>query len=468
MFCIVFKINDNKGGRVGLAVGHVATPDCAVVWAPQGGRVVIGSDSAGRSVAATSSTPWMLSHYLKIAVVIEGKWQEIWVHRESLAKRYSDPKDGAVLWKLHWMGAASLLRTAVLRQSDDCLSDDQICRVFTVVRRAFADSSTLGACKVDIPGSRRFCVVNGQEAYLVLSDTEKDKMLGKGGCATVWAGVSMPEAFEVVAVKQMRRVKSYSKSTWDGLVGEASLQMQFRGESGVAQAMCYVESEASTDGKPAELNIVMSRYANGTVEDFLENRKAYSLKGRLELLQKALVGLNALHNQGVIHNDVKRGNFLVNTKLDGSIEVVISDFGFSGKVPRIESGTAKYLAPEKWRKLQLLAVGRRDVVWTSENGKADDMWAFGCMCFEVLTQRSLWSGLSEPLVKAFAEGKINEAALQQRVDELIDATKTPLLVKQFLKSLLSVNCDNRFTSAAAAEALTALLAEDSVLEKPSL
>ena len=106
--------------------------------------------------------------------------------------------------------------------------------------------------------------------------------------------------------------------------------------------------------------------------------------------------LEAAHNAGVVHRDLKPAN--VKVRPDGTVKVL--DFGLakiaaaSGSDPAMINsptitspvmthagvilGTAAYMAPEQAR-------GR--VV-----DKRADIWAFGCLLFEMLTGRRLFDG----------------------------------------------------------------------------
>jgi serine/threonine-protein kinase len=87
-------------------------------------------------------------------------------------------------------------------------------------------------------------------------------------------------------------------------------------------------------------------------------------------------GIDALHAEGIIHGDLKPGNVMLTTARDGAVKPVLIDFGlagFSDSKPAAEkiSGTASYMAPERFRG----GIG----------SKAADIYAFGVMLFEMTT-----------------------------------------------------------------------------------
>lgn len=98
-------------------------------------------------------------------------------------------------------------------------------------------------------------------------------------------------------------------------------------------------------------------------------------------------GLLAAHKQGVVHCDIKPSNICV--KSDGSVKIL--DFGLArltGRVGQTDSnilrGTPAYMAPEQ-------------ISGAHVDQKAD-IWAFGVVLYEMLTQRRPFRGDHTPAV----------------------------------------------------------------------
>ncbi|MFE0633288.1 serine/threonine-protein kinase [Streptomyces sp. NPDC058864] len=98
---------------------------------------------------------------------------------------------------------------------------------------------------------------------------------------------------------------------------------------------------------------------------------------------QAAAGLAAAHQQGIVHRDIKPGNLM----LDAAGSLKIGDFGIARFVDDPAAGltmtgqivgTSLYLAPER-------ALGRTA-------GPASDVYALGCVLYQLLTGRAPFQG----------------------------------------------------------------------------
>ena len=120
------------------------------------------------------------------------------------------------------------------------------------------------------------------------------------------------------------------------------------------------------------------------------------LDDALQIATQIAEGLGAAHDRGIIHRDLKPANI----KLTPEGKVKVLDFGLakafadeaadvnlsnsptfgSGTGAGIVLGTAAYMSPEQ-------AKGK-------EAGRASDVWAFGCVLYEMLTAKPVFTGES--------------------------------------------------------------------------
>src|SRR5438105_8682475 len=138
--------------------------------------------------------------------------------------------------------------------------------------------------------------------------------------------------------------------------------------------------------------LVLELVEGETLADRLQ-RGPIPIDEALNIAKHICEALEAAHEKGVIHRDLKPANIKITP--DGKVKVL--DFGLAKafqeqlettvsnsptllnpSVPGMILGTAAYMSPEQ-------AKGR-------EADRASDMWAFGCVFFEILSGPVLFGG----------------------------------------------------------------------------
>ena len=114
-------------------------------------------------------------------------------------------------------------------------------------------------------------------------------------------------------------------------------------------------------------------YADGDLFEYCTNKDVDELETS-ELLHQLLKALNYLHDNDIVHRDIKLENVLLEDKEEGLVK--LADFGFAKKLPKnsVEPltqvmGTRIYMAPEMMK---------RD----GYNEKAD-IWSLGILLYEL-------------------------------------------------------------------------------------
>ena len=170
------------------------------------------------------------------------------------------------------------------------------------------------------------------------------------------------------------------------------------------------------------------------------SRERLPLRDALQIARQIATALEAAHARGVIHRDLKPAN----VRLTRSSQVKVLDFGLAkseaartddGSGPTLTSsltipgtilGTAAYMSPEQAR--------GRDV------DARTDIWALGCLLFEMITGRRPFGGATVSDTLA--------AVLERDPDWSQLPRGTPSGVLRLLRRCLDKNPEQRFHDAA--------------------
>jgi serine/threonine-protein kinase len=178
--------------------------------------------------------------------------------------------------------------------------------------------------------------------------------------------------------------------------------------------------------------LVMELVSGETLADTLRQRRL-PITETLRIASQIAAALEAAHEQGVIHRDLKPANIKITTS--GAVKVL--DFGLAktdadspdgGMLSTLATahgvvmGTAPYMSPEQARGAQ---VDRRS-----------DVWAFGCVLYEMLSGRLAFDGGSHSDIIA--------AILEREPDWSALPPGTPAAVRRLLRRCLQKDVRRRF------------------------
>ena len=158
---------------------------------------------------------------------------------------------------------------------------------------------------------------------------------------------------------------------------------------------------------------------------------ALSIQESLDVARQIADALEAAHEKGIIHRDLKPAN--VKIRSDGTVKVL--DFGLAkvfstdesgsdaspirpitleGTVDGVIAGTVSYMSPEQARGKPV--------------DKRTDIWAFGCVLYEILTARPAFPGETVP--------ETIDAILEREPDWNALPAPTPTSIRRLLQRCL--------------------------------
>ncbi|ADD41826.1 serine/threonine-protein kinase [Stackebrandtia nassauensis] len=259
----------------------------------------------------------------------------------------------------------------------------------------------------------------------IVSDRYRlDHRIGSGGMGEVWSGLDT-RLERPVAVKLMHHELSGNKRFRARFASEAKLVAALDSPH---VATLYDYGEEATPGGPRSY-LVMEMVRGGSLADLLDTRDTLAPGETMKIIAQAAEGLQAAHDAGIIHRDVKPGNILVT----GDRHVKLIDFGIArakGEARLTKSGEAV---------LGTLAYTSPEQLNGDEPTPSVDVYSLGVVAYECLAGR--------PPFASDNPGAVLKGHLYQQPPPLPDNVPAP--VAEAVMRALDKDPEQRWTSTAA-------------------
>ena len=219
-------------------------------------------------------------------------------------------------------------------------------------------------------------------------------VIGKGGSCKVYRALS--KKCSVVAIKKVK-IAGMDRKAIEGYANEIELLKKLQGRPAIIQMYDYQVDIARKsifvvmELGEVDLNYVLQQQAIRAAENTsTSNNKSLSRNFIRLTWQQMLSAVHCIHEERIIHSDLKPANFLF---VKGSLKLI--DFGIAKSIPNDQTqniyrdnhiGTLNYMSPEA---IQADTSGTGGGS-TSGNkprmkiGRASDVWSLGCILYEMV------------------------------------------------------------------------------------
>jgi serine/threonine-protein kinase len=280
--------------------------------------------------------------------------------------------------------------------------------------------------------------------------------LGRGGMAAVYEAENV-DIGKRVAIKVLAAELVTSSVVVERFLREARAAAAIR-----SPHICDVyDSGRLDDGRPY---LVLERLEGESLYERMVSIGRLDVETTLTIVSQVAKGLTRAHAAGIVHRDLKPENLFLARDDDGGLLVKILDFGLAKFYQPVDGseaqarltrdgavfGTPAYMSPEQVR----------------GQGSADlraDLWAVGCIAFECLTGKTVWS-TEQGVAVTFAE-----IAAHRLPDPIALRSDLPESFRSWFTRALERDVERRFqTAKELADALAETFTRPPLLSAPAM
>lgn len=242
----------------------------------------------------------------------------------------------------------------------------------------------------------------------------RGQLIGKGTFGRVYLGMNTTTG-ELLAVKQVEvnpKAPNADPNRIRDMVKALDMEIDTMQHLDHVNIVQYLGCER----KEFSISIFLEYIPGGSVGSCLRKHGKFEEPVVSSLTRQTLNGLAYLHNEGILHRDLKADNILLD--LDGTCK--ISDFGISKRstnpynndITNSMQGSVFWMAPEVIRAQSQPMVASHDMdprqAMSQGYSAKVDIWSLGCVVLEMFAGRRPWSK-EEAIGAIYKLGSLNQA-----------------------------------------------------------
>ncbi|KAJ1994922.1 Protein kinase of the Mitotic Exit Network [Coemansia sp. RSA 1358] len=204
-------------------------------------------------------------------------------------------------------------------------------------------------------------------------------IIGKGAAGSVYRGLNLRTG-EVVAIKQIRKEGFSSNDEIEAARKEIDVLRDLHHRN-IVKYIGYEQTEQ-------ELDIILEYCEGGSLQNILRKFSKFPENLVGVYVAQILDGLSYLHNNAILHRDIKPGNILL--LKDGVVK--LADFG----VARFQNGLNTVVGSPYWIAPEVLQLKGATA--------ASDIWSLGCTIVQLVDGKAPYQDLP-PMAAMFRIGQ---------------------------------------------------------------
>ncbi len=234
-------------------------------------------------------------------------------------------------------------------------------------------------------------------------------LLGKGGMGEVYKAEDL-KLDQTVALKFLPEKLEKNEDALSRFIGEVKTARQVSHPN-----VCKVYDIGDINGK----HFLSMEFIDGDdLSQLLRRIGRLPSERASEISRQICLGLNAIHNAGILHRDLKPANVIIDS--DGKAK--ITDFGIAGIEQEIQDkkeiiGTPAYMSPEQ--------IGGKEITARS------DIYSLGLLLYEIFTGKQAFQAktINDLIEKQKNELPTNPSTFVENIEPVVEKTINRCLEK---------------------------------------